>query len=225
MRADDRSPIAGIRARRSRTGDDCADKGGVSPSLSVLDQVLPVYHFHEVHCVRVHASPARVFAALADVTAAEIRLFRVLMTLRSLPARLTGQRGGPRAWTQPLLPQFLASGFVALGSVPDREVVFGAVSRFWQPRGGDAPRITDAAAFHAFARPDYGKAAINFSVTERPDGRGLGLRTETRIMVPDRGARRKFALYWRVIRPGSALIRRSWLRAIRRRAERPSNRV
>ena len=30
----------------------------------------------------------------------------------------------------------------------------------------------------------------------------------------------RFALYWRVIYPGSALIRRMWLRALRLRAER-----
>jgi hypothetical protein len=33
-------------------------------------------------------------------------------------------------------------------------------------------------------------------------------------------ARRGFAAYWRVIYPGSALIRRMWLRAIARRATR-----
>jgi len=30
---------------------------------------------------------------------------------------------------------------------------------------------------------------------------------------------RKFAFYWRVIRPGRAPIRRMWLEAVRRRAE------
>ena len=33
-----------------------------------------------------------------------------------------------------------------------------------------------------------------------------------------RAARRRFAAYWRVIYPGSAIIRRMWLRAIERRA-------
>jgi len=31
--------------------------------------------------------------------------------------------------------------------------------------------------------------------------------------------RQRFQLYWRVIYPGSALIRRMWLRAIKQRAE------
>jgi hypothetical protein len=37
----------------------------------------------------------------------------------------------------------------------------------------------------------------------------------------DRAYRRVFAAYWRVIYPGSALIRRMWLRAVKRRAESP----
>jgi hypothetical protein len=61
---------------------------------------------------------------------------------------------------------------------------------------------------------------MNFTVAP---GHVLGtvrLRTETRIVISEPIARRRFALYWRAIFPGSALIRRMWLRAIRMRAER-----
>ena len=44
--------------------------------------------------------------------------------------------------------------------------------------------------------------------------------TETRVFATDEATRKKFALYWWTIRLGSGLIRRMWLRAIRRRAER-----
>jgi hypothetical protein len=37
-------------------------------------------------------------------------------------------------------------------------------------------------------------------------------------------ARRRFAAYWRVIYPGSAIIRRMWLRAIQHRAMTPDGR-
>ncbi len=50
-----------------------------------------------------------------------------------------------------------------------------------------------------------------------------GLTTETRVFATDSRARRRFAVYWRVIYPGSALIRRSWLDAIKRRAENPTS--
>jgi hypothetical protein len=45
------------------------------------------------------------------------------------------------------------------------------------------------------------------------------LTTETRVYATDASTRRRFALYWRVIYPGSALIRRMWLRAIAHRAQ------
>ena len=44
--------------------------------------------------------------------------------------------------------------------------------------------------------------------------------TETRVWAGDPRTQRNFALYWWTIRLGSGLIRRMWLRAIRRRAER-----
>jgi hypothetical protein len=51
-----------------------------------------------------------------------------------------------------------------------------------------------------------------------PSG-GTLLTTETRIQATDDHARRSFRRYWLLIHPGSAAIRRAWLRAIRRRAE------
>ena len=63
---------------------------------------------------------------------------------------------------------------------------------------------------------------IHFVVHEEGDGVVL-LTTETRVFATDPSARRRFAVYWRVIYPGSALIRRSWLDAIKRRAENPTS--
>ena len=47
------------------------------------------------------------------------------------------------------------------------------------------------------------------------------LTTETRVFTTDAMIRRRFAAYWRVIYPGSSIIRMMWLRAIKRRAELP----
>jgi hypothetical protein len=43
--------------------------------------------------------------------------------------------------------------------------------------------------------------------------------TETRVYVNDAWAMRRFAVYWRIIHPGSDIIRRMWLWAIKLRAE------
>ncbi|HKC24690.1 MAG TPA: hypothetical protein VKF32_08095, partial [Thermoanaerobaculia bacterium] len=87
------------------------------------------------------------------------------------------------------------SGFEGLADDPGREMVVGI-------------RISKATL-----------AAMNFLI--ETDGRGgTNLSTETRVFASTASARRAFAVYWRAILPGSDLIRRSWLRAIGRRAER-----
>ncbi len=63
-------------------------------------------------------------------------------------------------------------------------------------------------------------AAMNFLV-EDTGPRSCMVTTETRVYATDTSARHRFAPYWRVIYPGSALIRRTWLRAVKPRAEAP----
>jgi hypothetical protein len=61
-------------------------------------------------------------------------------------------------------------------------------------------------------------AAMNFLVEDAGSGATM-VTTETRIYATDASARRRFALYWRTIYPGSSLLRYTWLRAIKRRSE------
>jgi hypothetical protein len=46
--------------------------------------------------------------------------------------------------------------------------------------------------------------------------------TETRVFATDAVALRRFTPYWRIIFPGSAILRVTWLRAVKHRAERVS---
>jgi hypothetical protein len=59
---------------------------------------------------------------------------------------------------------------------------------------------------------------IAFDLVARADGDGSVLATETRVHAPNARARRAFRLYWLVVGPFSALIRRRWLRAAARAA-------
>ena len=59
---------------------------------------------------------------------------------------------------------------------------------------------------------------MNFLVTPADDG-GSILTTETRVYANSPAALRRFGIYWRLIHPGSDIIRRMWLRAIALRAE------
>lgn len=184
----------------------------------LLDELMPRYDFHEVHSVVIRAAPGDVLAAIRAVAPAEMRLVGMLFALRALPTLLLGRGPGIRpAAGRPLLDQALEVGFVLLGEAPQQEIVVGTVGAFWSLRGGPSVTLASAAEFVAFARPGYAKAAMNFSM-EPVDG-SIRLRTETRILATDPVSRRRFARYWRMIHAGSALIRRAWLAAIRRRAE------
>jgi hypothetical protein len=144
-----------------------------------------------------------------ELTAREVPLLVVLTALRTGPAmRRRSVRGR-------ILDQFVRSGFVVLHDAP-RQVVLGAVGRFWQLSGG--VRRIDASEFPGFAEPGYAKAVFELRAEAR--GEGTWLVTETRVLATDEHARRRFRRYWRFVHPGSAAIRLAWLRAIRRRAER-----
>jgi hypothetical protein len=178
-----------------------------------LDEFLPDYDFNEVHSTRSSAPPGELLAAARALTSREVPLARALMALRTLPARLSGRH---RETDSPIVDGFLRGGFVLLAERPD-ELVLGGVGRFWQP-SATVKRVT-AEEFATFGEPGWAKTAFNFEARAAPGG-GTVLTTETRIKGTDEAARRSFRRYWRVIHPGSAAIRRAWLRAIRLKAER-----
>jgi len=179
-----------------------------------LDDFVPAYQFGEVHETRIHASPDRVYSALRAVTAEEIRLFRTLTWIRN-PGRPWVKRSesilAPPA-RQPILDVALRSGFLLLADKPGQEIVVGTIVCC----GGSG--VADPQSFADLSGPGFAKAGMNFVI--RDEGGGWShLRTETRVYATDASARRRFAVYWRVIYPGSALIRRMWLRAVKERAE------
>jgi hypothetical protein len=184
----------------------------------LLDQVLTTYHFNELHAVAVDAPPSRVLGAIEEVTLQEVPLFRLLFALRVLPARLRGRHLPAFDVHERFVTWARRSGFTFLGRVAHEELVFGVIGQPWRLAGGASLEVHSAEEFIAFATPGYVKVATNFWVQPMGAGRST-LSTETRIWAPDRASRATFARYWRFIRVGSAIIRREWLAAIKRRAE------
>ena len=87
------------------------------------------------------------------------------------------------------------------------------------PREGSILDLTrwlnaEAAAPGVFVR--RGRIEIALAFWAEPAGSGSILHTETRVRAVDAAARRRFRLYWLVVRPFSGLIRRRWLRAAAR---------
>ena len=102
-----------------------------------------------------------------------------------------------------------------LGERPGTELALGLVGRFWTATG-QILRL-DAEGVRTFDEPGYAKAVWDFRLAAQPDGT-TRLSTETRVRCLDAPSRRRFRLYWRVIRPFSGLIRIALLRAVAREA-------
>jgi hypothetical protein len=155
-----------------------------------LDEIMPRWQFVERHEIRIAAPAERIYAAIRNVTAGEIRFFQVLTSIRCMGRCREKESILHAPAAKPILDVAVGSGFRMLADDAPRELVIGS-------------RVAPGAF-----------AVMNFHV----DGAGL-VTTETRVFARTDAARRKFAIYWRFIRPGSGIIRRSWLEAIKRRAE------
>jgi hypothetical protein len=204
-------------ARRNASKDAAVTEEAVHArgAESLLDHLLPRFDVRQVHETWVPAPADVVYSAVKQVKGREVRVLRPLEFLRGLPGFLIGRPPFLPDPSAPLLAEFTA-GVVPLGERPSREVVAGAVGRFWRTAGNEAARVRTPADFVAFSQPGYAKAAIAFTVF--PERDGTRVRTETRVAATSVEATRLFGRYWLVIRPASDAIRRSWLAAIRRRA-------
>jgi hypothetical protein len=111
------------------------------------------------------------------------------------------------------------AGFLLLGERPGQEIVFGTVVQPWKAVTDDepAPRV-EAGQFSAFDNPGYVKVAFNIRVEPYSSGRAL-ITTETRTAATDPTSLRRFARYWVLVGPFSALIRRLMLRIAKSDAE------
>lgn len=177
-----------------------------------LDQLLPGAHFSEHHERHLAAPADAVWPALYELRLGDLRLSRTLMEVRDLPSRLLG-----RPQTAMVTGRFFEDGPVPVLSVdPGRLVVVGGVMQPWKLFGGDEPPELDAEALRSFDEPGWVKVGMDFVL--EPDGAGTRLRTETRVVATDPTTRRRFRLYWSLIRAGSGLIRRDLLRAVDQKA-------
>ena len=165
--------------------------------MSVHD-ALPVYHHRERHTIGIVATPERALAAARETRLDDVPLVGFLFRLRGLRAAADG----------PVWDALRGEGF---RDFDDETLTL--IGKPWSPAG----HLRTVDDFVGFAEPGWAKMAMDLRAV--PAGAGARLETETRIYLTDASARRRFRAYWLVIRPFSGLVRRSWLRAARRRAE------
>jgi hypothetical protein len=179
-----------------------------------IDEFTPTFHFIEHHETTIAAPPARVFDAIRAVTAGEITLFQTFTWIRRF-----GQPGPESIMNaperQPILDVATKGGFLLLQEAAPHEIVVGTV--VVAPPGTRRPEAFGPEQFKQLSAPGFAVATMNFRIEET--GPASRLITETRVFATDRTALRRFTPYWRAIFPGSAILRVTWLRAIKKRAE------
>ena len=186
--------------------------------MTYLDTWLPDYEFDEHHELSVRAPVATVRQVLDEIDVARIPLIRALMTLRRLPAFLVSPWQTLEARRRSSRQQrglTALAGFILLTDEPS-EVVLGLTGRFWKLRGEIL--TSEPATFRDAPPAGSARAAMNFRLERESEGR-TRVSTDTRIHCADAATRRTFGWYWRLIRPGSGMIRIAMLWEVRRKAE------
>jgi hypothetical protein len=190
-------------------------------STTWLDQWMPLWQFDEKHVIQVNAPPEEVFAAIRAVRASEILFFRTLIAIRRC-----GQAGPESVLDapddKPLLDVATQTTFVVLTDDAPHELVLGTVVAA-PPNFPTSGRLTPD-IFQTTLAPGVVLATMNFLVRS-DEHRGSLVSSETRVYADSKSALRRFAVYWRIIHPGSDIIRRMWLRAIKLRAEGKASRI
>jgi hypothetical protein len=184
-----------------------------------IDDFMPEYQFYEYHEASVNAPAEAVSSAIKNVSFADIPMAMCLMRIRAMASGqftetdLPGAKPVRELLSKPILDVLSqpGTGFLTLDNSNPYEYVGGMVGKPWS---NDLPgNVTTPDEFRAFRLSGNIKVAFNMHIFDMGNGKSR-LTTETRIIGVDESARKTFARYWRIIYPGSAIIRRVWLDAI-----------
>ncbi len=165
-------------------------------TATALDAWLPAYSVGERHERVVDLPPEEALTAILALPVAPDRLVRTLFRLR-----------GYGASTESIGEFTSKNGFVVLERTPTT-YVFGIAARL----RGELRQASDRESWLSWGAPGV-KIVADFRAEPMGDAHSR-LTTETRVLALDRWSRVLFRLYWLVVGPFSALIRRRWLRAI-----------
>jgi hypothetical protein len=178
-----------------------------------LDDVLPNSHYVTRQSRWIAAPPDVVWAELHALKLTGLPVTVALSAVRFLPVLLSGKGFGQlhdRTFLDALPVPLLAS------EKPE-SVVFGGVLQAWRLSGGEEPPSLDAEDLQRWIRPGWVKAVMDFRLT--PARGGTELSSETRVLATDPTTRRRFALYWKFVQPGSSAVRWEVLTAVQVKAE------
>lgn len=183
----------------------------VAQHRTVLDDIMPEYQFFERHSARIHARPEQVMQAIRQSTFGDMKSLVTLLKIRGAALRIHDTDGFLQ--DKRVLDAFSASGYLFGGS--EHEIVMFGV---WNVRANRRPEVRTLQEFADYREQGAVKMAYDFNVEDAGGGWST-ISTETRVLALDDFTRRGMGRYWRLIVPGSGMLRLQWLEGIEKRAE------
>ena len=184
----------------------------VAQSRLRLDDVMPEYQSSERHSTRIHARPEQVMLAIRQSTFGDMKSLVVLLKIRGAVLRAP-THGIDDLRDKRILDSFSESLYLMGGS--EHEI---ALFGIWNVRAQRRPDVHTLQEFANYREQGGVKMGYDFYVEDAGGGWST-ISTETRVLGLDDDTRRGLGRYWRLIVPGSGLLRLQWLEGIKRRAE------
>lgn len=184
----------------------------------LIDRFIPDPDFQETRDLEVEAVPGEVMAAIKG-TDLKDPVINTLFAVRDLPNRVVRRLGGRGGELENVsftnIPD-VGPGWIKLAEEEEKELVLGAIGRFWRrDYGAKAVAPED---FAGFDEPGFLKLAVSSKVEALGYDQSV-LHYEARVEATDAEARRQFVRYWKVIAPGNEVIVRRALQRIKAEAE------
>jgi hypothetical protein len=148
---------------------------------------------------------------LRQSTFGDLKSLITLLKIRGAVSRTPFRDTGVFSQDKRLVDSFKVSGYLFDGS--EHEIVMFTVFNVRQQR---RPEVRSSREFAAYREQGAVKMAFDFNVEEAGEGWST-ITAETRVAAA--GDSRGVARYWRLIVPGSGLLRLQWLEGIKNRAE------
>lgn len=183
----------------------------VAQHKTLLDDIMPEYQFFERHSARIHAGREEVMRAIRQSTFGDMKSLVALLKIRRAVLRI--HDNGVFLQDRPVLDAFSASGYLSGESEHEIVMAGGADVRAQRPI-----KVRTLQEFADYRMPGGIKMAFDFNVEDAGGGWSI-ISTETRVLALGDSTRRGMGCYWRLIVPGSGLLRRQWLAGIKKRAE------
>jgi hypothetical protein len=185
-----------------------------------LDGLMPVYSSNEFHEVRINAPLEKVKQVFQVTGVKDIPIAHLLMKIRGiadedvdLSDRASNNRVSSEMVSTPDFNFFVVTPDEWITVMILKSAIITNNANLPAP-----PEISTLEQYISFNEPGYVKVAVNFRFIKINNNETI-LTTETRNNGISHKDNRVFGYYWRIIYPGSAIIRRLWLDTIKKKTE------